>query len=66
MFRGGAPALWSDQWRCRGPYWAREAVRQASSWMRLTRRNRFDRMRSVPGVPRTDHPIGCDRAAVPC
>ncbi|ANZ16802.1 hypothetical protein SNOUR_17515 [Streptomyces noursei ATCC 11455] len=61
--RGGArcPAralVWTNGVRGEGSHRKRSAVRQASSRMRLTWRNRFDRMRSVPGVPRTDHPIG--------
>ena len=43
----------------------RDAPVLASCWTGCGVRNRFDRMRSAPGVPGADRPWG-DRAAVPC
>lgn len=44
----------------------RQPLPRASWWMRRAGRNRYDRVRSVPGVPGTDRSLGDDRAAVPC
>ncbi len=55
-----------DHWRCAATGCAALRALGASCWMRRAVRNRFDRIRSVPGVPGTDRPVCGDRAAVPC